>query len=63
MNLPQCLVESWQRIYERKLSMGTPTIATIVFPARDFESGVTAWTSVSGTGPTFSSSGQQTPPG
>ena len=43
--------------------MGTPTIATIVFPARDFEAGVTAWTSVLGTGPTFSSSGQQTPPG
>ena len=31
--------------------MGTPTIATIVFPARDFEAGVTAWTSVFGTGP------------
>jgi hypothetical protein len=43
--------------------MGTPTIATIVFPARDFEAGVTAWTSVFGTGPAFSSSGQQTPPG
>ena len=43
--------------------MGTPTIATIVFPARDFEAGVAAWTSVFGTGPTFSTSGQQTPPG
>jgi hypothetical protein len=43
--------------------MGTPTIATIVFPARDFEAGVTAWTSVFGTGPAFSSSGEQTPPG
>ena len=43
--------------------MRTPTIATVVFPARDFESGVTAWTSVFGTGPTFSSSGQQTAPG
>ena len=43
--------------------MGTPTIATVVFPAREFEAGVSAWTSVFGTGPTFSSSGQQTPPG
>ena len=43
--------------------MGTPTIATIVFPAREFEASVTAWTSVFGTGPAFSSSGQQTPPG
>jgi hypothetical protein len=56
-------VESWQPIHERKLVMGTPTIATVVFPARDFEAGVTAWTSVFGTGPTFSSSGQQTAPG
>ncbi len=43
--------------------MDTPTIATVVFPAREFEAGVSAWTSVFGTGPTFSSSGQQTPPG
>ncbi|HEX6149720.1 hypothetical protein [Nocardioides sp.] len=43
--------------------MGTPTIATVVFPARDFEAGVSAWTSVFGTGPAFSSSGEQTPPG
>ncbi len=43
--------------------MDTPTIATVVFPAREFEAGVNAWTSVFGTGPTFSSSGQQTPPG
>ena len=43
--------------------MGTPTIATVVFPARDFEAGVTAWTSVFGAGPAFSSSGQQTAPG
>ena len=40
-----------------------PTIATVVFPARDFEAGVSAWTSVFGTGPAFSSSGQQTAPG
>ena len=43
--------------------MDSPTIATVVFPARAFEAGVTAWTSVFGTGPTFSSSGQQTAPG
>jgi hypothetical protein len=43
--------------------MTTPTIATIVFPAREFEAGVQAWTSVFGTGPAFSSSGEQTPPG
>ncbi len=42
--------------------MRTPTIATVVFPARDFETGVKAWTSVFGTGPAFSSSGQQTAP-
>jgi len=27
--------------------MGTPTIATVVFPAREFEAGVNAWTTVS----------------
>jgi hypothetical protein len=43
--------------------MDTPSIATVVFPARDFEAGVSAWTSVFGTGPAFSSSGRQTPPG
>ena len=43
--------------------MGTPTIATVVFPAREFEAGVTAWTSVFGAGPAFSSSGQQTATG
>jgi hypothetical protein len=43
--------------------MVTPTIATVVFPARDFETGVSAWTSVFGAGPAFSSSGQQTAPG
>ena len=43
--------------------MATPTIATVVFPARDFEAGVHAWTSVFGAGPAFSSSGQQTAPG
>ena len=43
--------------------MGTPTIAAVVFPARELEAGVNAWTSVFGTGPAFSSSGQQTAPG
>ena len=43
--------------------MGTPTIAAVVFPAREFEAGVNAWTSVFGSGPAFSSSGQQTAPG
>ncbi len=43
--------------------MRAPTIATVVFPARDFEAGVKAWTSVFGTGPAFSSSGQETAPG
>src|SRR4249919_594472 len=56
-------MKSWQPIHERKLVMSTPTIATVVFPARDFEAGVSAWTSVFGTGPAFSSSGQQTAPG
>src|SRR3954453_13328736 len=56
-------MESWQSIQERKLAMGSPTIATVVFPAREFEAGVNAWTSVFGTGPVFSSSGEETPPG
>ena len=56
-------MESWRPIHERKLVMGTPTIATVVFPAREFEAGVNAWTSVFGSGPAFSSSGQQTAPG
>jgi hypothetical protein len=43
--------------------MDTPTIATVVFPAREFEAAVNAWTSVFGAGPAFSSSGQQTAPG
>jgi hypothetical protein len=43
--------------------MRTPTIATVVFPARDFEAGVNAWTSVFGSGPAFSSSRQQTAAG
>ena len=43
--------------------MDEPVIATIVFPAREFEAGVNAWTSVFGAGPAFSSSGLQTAPG
>jgi hypothetical protein len=57
------MLESWQPIHGRKRVMGTPTIATVVFPARDFEAGVNAWTSVFGAGPAFSTSGQQTEPG
>src|SRR4249919_3410111 len=56
-------MKSWQPIHERKLVMSTPTIATVVSPARDFEAGVKAWISVFGTGPALSSSGQQTAPG
>ena len=43
--------------------MGTPTIAAVVLPAREFGAGVNAWMSVFGSGPAFSSSGQQTAPG
>ncbi len=37
--------------------MNTPRIATVVFPAPDFPVSVAAWSTVFGTGPTFSSSG------
>jgi hypothetical protein len=37
--------------------MRNPTIATVVFPARNFAASVQAWSTVFGTGPTFSSSG------
>jgi hypothetical protein len=37
--------------------MRNPIIATVVFPARNFEASVQAWSTVSGTGPTYSSSG------
>ena len=38
-------------------------IATVVFPARNFEASVQAWSTVFGTGPTFSSSGMERAPG
>jgi hypothetical protein len=56
-------MESWRPIHERKVVMDTPTIAAVVFPARQFDAGVKAWTSVFGAGPAFSSSGRQTAPG
>jgi hypothetical protein len=37
--------------------MRDPVIATVVFPARNFEASVQSWSTVFGTGPTFSSSG------
>jgi hypothetical protein len=37
--------------------MNTPVIATVVFPARNFQASVDAWSTVFGTGPTFSSGG------
>jgi hypothetical protein len=37
--------------------MPGPVIATVVFPARNFEASVAAWSTVFGTGPTFSSGG------
>lgn len=43
--------------------MTHPTIAAVVFPARDFEAGVAAWSTVFGTEPTFSSSGVTKAPG
>ena len=38
-------------------------IATVVFPARNFAASVQAWSTVFGTGPTFSSSGMERAPG
>ncbi|WP_250032892.1 VOC family protein [Paractinoplanes maris] len=43
--------------------MNTPVIATVVFPARDFQKSVDAWSTVFGTGPTFSSGGVERAPG
>ena len=42
--------------------MRNPIIATVVFPARNFEASVHAWSTVFGTGPTFSSSGVERAP-
>jgi hypothetical protein len=40
-----------------------PTIATVVFPARNFNDSVAAWSTVFGTGPAFSSEGIEKAPG
>jgi hypothetical protein len=40
-----------------------PVIATVVFPARDFQASIKAWSTVFGGGPAFSSSGIATTPG
>jgi hypothetical protein len=37
--------------------MNHPVIATVVFPARNFQASIAAWSTVFGTGPTFSSGG------
>jgi len=33
--------------------MNNPTIATVIFPARDLQAGIAAWSTVFGTGPAF----------
>jgi hypothetical protein len=43
--------------------MQNPVIATVVFPARNFDASVQAWSTVFGTGPAFSSSGIERAPG
>jgi hypothetical protein len=40
-----------------------PVIATVVFPARDFQVSVKAWSTVFGADPAFSSSGMEQAPG
>jgi hypothetical protein len=40
-----------------------PTIATVVFPARNFNDSVAAWSTVFGTAPAFSSEGIEKAPG
>jgi hypothetical protein len=44
-------------------AMNNPTLATLVFPARDFAASVAAWSTVFGTGPAFSSDGIEKAPG
>lgn len=44
---------------ERAAAVGRPVFGTVVFPARDFDAAVRAWSTVFGTGPTFSSSGTE----
>lgn len=43
--------------------MDNPVIATVVFPAGNFQASVAAWSTVFGTGPAFSSSGIERAPG
>ncbi|TDC75382.1 VOC family protein [Actinomadura sp. 7K507] len=43
--------------------MLNPAIATVVYPARNFEASVKAWATVFGAGPTFSSDGVEKAPG
>jgi hypothetical protein len=43
--------------------VNNPTIATVVFPARNFNDSVAAWSTVFGTGPAFSSEGIEKAPG
>ena len=43
--------------------MHNPTIATVVFPARNFNQSVAAWSTVFDTGPAFSSEGVEKAPG
>jgi hypothetical protein len=43
--------------------MRNPVIATVVFPARNFEASVQAWSTVFGGGPAFSSDGIERAPG
>jgi hypothetical protein len=42
--------------------VSNPTIATVVFPARNFNDSVAAWSTVFGTGPAFSSEGIEKAP-
>lgn len=43
--------------------MNKPVIATVVFPARNFQASVKAWSTVFGDNPAFSSSGTERAPG
>lgn len=43
--------------------MRNPVIATVVFPARNFQASVQAWSTVFGAGPAFSSDGVERAPG
>lgn len=48
---------------QKGTTMSNPTIATVVFPARNFADSVAAWSTVFGSGPTFSSDGVEKAPG